>query len=126
LIGGADAQYVVVEDYGIYKFDPDSTAVPSGSVVAYQGGLWRLVLPVTPVAYTEVIGDGAADEFVITHNLSTLFPTVLLFETGGGLPYSCRFPGQEAFSFSVASANAITLYSPAPLTLNQMTVVVKK
>lgn len=128
LITGADASLVFVRGIGLYEFDANSTLPhPSGSVIAGGGGLWKLLIGVPGTTeYSEIIGDGTTEDFVIVHNLNTMTPTLgvfdLLSNTPGYAPVTPR-------AWEVTDANTI-LVSPYALSnapsVDEVLIVVKK
>jgi hypothetical protein len=124
LLGYNDTALVVVDGYGFYVFNPNvPTPVPPTSILANGGGVWDLLSRSVPEAFVAVIGDNVSTSFTLTHNLNTLYPTVSIWNTAGGTPYTLS---TALFTITADSANAITVSRSPAIGNNSFTVVVKK
>lgn len=121
-LGGVDGALAIVPGVAIYKFTPSSIVALPDTDIRGVGGTWQYIAAVSPAPYRRVIGDGTVSVFTITHNLNTLWPTVSVFNTLGGLPYELT----TNYTLSVTDANTIVITSLAVWGGDSQTVVVKK
>lgn len=125
LMTGADGGYALIPGVGFYRYNATASASAAAQdVPASGGGRWQFLAPMGAGVFAQAIGDSVETSFTLTHNLNTLFPTVLQMEPsapGAGAPYTYTTDGDV----TVVDANTVTVtYPTAPGTF-QYTIVVK-
>lgn len=119
---GADAGIVAVKGGNLYVYNPNGTTTSVLDYPASGGGRWQYLASLGPTSFAQIIGDSIETVFTITHNLNTLYPTVLQLETLTGLPYAYSTEGVV----TVEDANTVVVTYVTPPGSFQYTIAVKK